>query len=790
MNAGGKHACPAFRVAVLYAGGTLLGAWMPRVPGAMTAAVVALLLCGSLVLWYTRKRDAVSIPISLLAGVLCLMTGAANMTLREEDFRSLPWPVARDTTIVGRIVEPPLTAGRVIRFILRPSAIEGVETRFLLGGDLLVTVGLRKSDSAWPALAYGALVGLRGSIREPPSRRNPGEFDSRAYYRANGIVGLMRVRGCDNVAILDTEGGSWPYRTAVLPVRTYTLGSIERFVGGEEGEFLKGLLVGVRSGLSRETRTAFVNSGVAHILAVSGSNVAVVAGFLVVGLGLFRIPRAARMVITSIGLLLYMAATGSQPPVVRATIMALVLTAGTLAGRPPNPFNALGVSALLMLIIEPVQLFDVGFQLSFVAVISILAFYPRVNSLILRIHGDAWHISGLRWILQLSALSLVASVGTLPIGAASFGKVSVIGLLANIIVVPASGISVVLGLVQLLAGTVSESVAAMYAAANWLILHWTLVIARVAGNLPFAFVDTLTFNAGYTVPYYLAVLIVFGTIGGAWGRRLGILLFSLLVVSLSLPVAPRKEGVLRVSFIDVGQGDAILAEFPDGKTMLIDAGPKIGDYDAGEQVVVPFLKRRGIRRLDLLVVTHPHDDHAGGVPAVAKSFAVGRMVGVGPSNDTLAWGTNIREFQGARVYVLAPGRLAGGLRPMPGRWSCANNASIVLRVLFGRVAFLLPGDAELPIEHALCRRYGDFLRSEVLKLGHHGSWTSSGEEFLASVRPRYAVISVGILNSFDHPSEGVLERLERIGIAVSRTDEGGAVIFETDGEEVHRLEWR
>jgi len=415
-----------------------------------------------------------------------------------------------------------------------------------------------------------------------------------------------------------------------------------------------------------------------------------------------------------------------------------------------------------------------------------------VLSLILRIHGDAWHISALRGLLQLSGLSLVASLGTVPIGAASFGKVSVIGLLANIIVVPASGISVVLGLVHLLAGTVSESLAATYASANWFILHWTLEIARVAGNLPFAFVETLTFKAGYTVPYYLALLIVFGSIGGAWGRRLGILLFGLLVVSLSVPLlsAPFSQDLLRVSFIDVGQGDAILAEFPDGKTMLVDAGPRTGEYDAGEQVVVPFLKRRGIRKLDLLIVTHPHDDHAGGVPAIAKSFDVGCTVGVATSNDTLPGGTAIREFQGARVYVLAPGAQGGGLRPMPGRWSRVNNTSIVLRVLFGRVAFLLPGDAEHPVEDALCRRYGDFLRSEVLKVGHHGSSTSSGEEFLALVRPRHAVISVGVLNSFDQPSGEVLERLERSGSTVSRTDEDGAVIFETNGDQVHRLAWR
>jgi competence protein ComEC len=405
--------------------------------------------------------------------------------------------------------------------------------------------------------------------------------------------------------------------------------------------------------------------------------------------------------------------------------------------------------------------------------------------------------------MRVCAVSVVATLGTLPMTAASFGRVSVIGILANVLVIPAVGAGVVMGFVSAVAGAFSGWLGEVYGAANWLLLRCTLLLTNVAGNSTVAYVDTLRFFPAHAVPFYALLCLIFH-LDRPLVVRVSVLLFLaslnlLLLLPEPIAFAP-VGGKLRLSIIDVGQGDAVLVEAPGGKAVLIDTGPLIRGGDAGERIVVPFLKRRGIVALDLLVLTHSHDDHAGGARAIRQGFPIRRVVAsvsallpqfalCGADTGTICAGTRLEGDFPFHLYILSPAR-EGMVGDTAAGGSAENNRSVVIKLQYGNVSVVLEGDAEAEAERRMVARYGDFLRSTLLKVAHHGSGTSSKEWFLACVSPDEAAVSVGRHNAFGHPSPGVLERFRAIHTELHRTDEEGALLYECDGRALSRLNWR
>lgn len=802
---------PALRLATLVIIGIIISKIL-AVPFLLLAILTGILFLVTLFLYLQSLRsDKPGHVLTFSLVALCLSAGATKLASDAQQSFGGDEQFERTVVLTGSINDMPVRQGSRIRFVLDGKQLIDGSSVSRFPYTILVTIQKTRKDTSGMQFVYGNVVSLKGILSRPSTERNPGEFSPRQYYEANGISMLLFVRGFDQIVVSDAAGGWWVMREIVFPVRQFMTDLIDRTIGGEAGEFLKGLLLGERSGISAAVRQAFANSGVAHVLAVSGSNVAVVAAFIFFLLEFLRLPKWARVVTTCFGLLFYMLLTGSQPPVVRATVMAFVFLLASLAQERPSAYNSLGVAALIILALDARQLFDVGFQLSFVAVLSIMYLYPKSNEWINRIEGRTVLRRAMVWTLRVCAVSLVATLGTLPLTAIYFGKVSVIGVLANIIVIPAVGLSVVLGFISTLAGTFSLWLAEVYAAVNETVLNGTLLVAKVAGGLGFAFIDTMRFTAIDAIPFYLALGILVHMGNQQVVRRLFIPLLVALNIVVFIPPSPLRASArekLRISFIDVGQGDAILIEFPDGKTILVDAGPKALTYDAGERIVVPFLKRRSISSLDVLVVSHPHSDHIGGVPATLEHCDVKRVIDSGQPISSQIYsryladiadegcvfqtaraGTTISGVENARIYILSP--MARYIdTDTSHQHPNLNNTSIVLKLQYGNISMLLSGDAEKDVEEDMVSVYGDFLHSTLLKVGHHGSNTSSSEGFLSAVSPAYAVISVGKNNKFHHPSPTVVQRFEEMKAIVYRTDEEGALIFETNGITLSRIDWR
>lgn len=808
------HTVPALVTGALFACGIIGGKLVEDARALLLAASLVVLAAGFISLTNSHKHAARLRPF-LFVG-LPLVLGALKVTFDYSNVPRVPDAfIKRPVTVVGTVLDLSLPRGNRRQFVFRSDSLFSAEGRAVpMRSSLLVTLTQQRRDSAALPLRYGQRIALHGQMYRPSEERNPGEFNARAYYDAQGITYLMRVRGQSHVVLLDSSVrgglGDWVMREIVLPLRFFVGSVIDRTIGGEEGELLKGILIGERGGIPYATHTAFVNSGIAHILAVSGSNVAVVYLFFTTLFGLLRIPRTRAIPLNALMLILYMLLTGSQPPIVRATVMALVLLSGKLYGGKANSLNAVGVAALIILAYDARQMFDVGFQLSFAAVVSIVYFYPSLNALILTQRGPALWRRALVPALQICAMTLVATLGTLPLTAIYFGKVSVVGVFTNVVVLPLVAASVTLGFVMVLVGWAAP-LAESFGAVNAVLLRTILGIADFSGSLSWSFVETLRFKPVHAVPLYFALLWLFHFRARKLSRVFFVLLFCSLIAVLVMPEA-RLDVLLadrlRVSFIDVGQGDAALIEFPGGRSMLIDAGAWSEEYDAGEQIVVPFLKRRGIATLDWFVASHPHADHIGGAASVFESLDVRSVLEGGPAVQDPVYVRyrqaieaersavlNVRHadtalaVNGAKVYVLYP-QVNKPTGDSSAPYANLNNMSVVMKLVFGETSFLFVGDLEREGEAELIRKFEPFLASDVLKVGHHGSNTSSTPDLLERIRPRYAIISVGRNNKFRHPSEEVIDRLQTIGAEVLRTDEEGAIVFESDGKTLERVVWR
>ena len=670
----------------------------------------------------------------------------------------------------GRALVSPLPADHVGRLALpRVSRLEGrlageptrwtaERARLLLEVERVARPFRAVQLTAYgvtPPLTDGQRIALDARLDRPVGFRNPGTFDYGEYLIRHGIAVVGTARG-DRIQTLEPEAPPWPVR-----VRRQALAAMREALPPTSAALLAGLLLGDRTDLPADVDAAFRRAGVYHVLAVSGFNVALIASTVWVLLTLAQAPRRAAALGAIVTVLGFAAVVGPEPSVVRATIMAVLVLSALLLEREASVLNGLALAAIAILAVRPVDLHDPGFQLSFAATAGLVLAggVPRPgSSRLARIRG---------WIVAALAASAAAQLAVLPITLSHFNQVSTIGVIANLAVVPLAGLATVLGLVAVAAGAVSATLATWLYSGVWPVLLLLRGAVALAAAVPGAVLHLPAPGPLAIVGYVVALALGLAarylrTTRRGLARRLALGAVTTALASAVLALWPAlrpADGRLHVTVLDVGQGDAIVVEGPDGRALLVDAGAG-GPYrlDAGERVVTPFLWNR---HSAAAVVTHADIDHAGGMASVREVFTVGQAWDGAPGLTPLALG-------GATVTPLttaATGR---------------NDAARVLRIDFGLASILLASDIEAAGEQALVAS-GAPLGATALKVPHHGSRTSSGPELLAAVRPAVAPVSVGARNTYGHPDASVLARLAAAGSDVYRTDRDGALLLETDG---------
>lgn len=788
-----------------------------------TAALAALALFALA----RRERRA-----ALAAGLAAALLGGALVAAAH---RRPPTPVIeagpRETVILsGCVVEPPVFSADGERFVLE-----------LEPGARAQTTLYFKPDEAPPRLHYGQRVEIEGRVRPTHNYRNPGSFDYESYLARQDVYWNVSARAGAPVRVLSGDCGT-RFGRFIFGLREAALDQIAALYPGDSYRtaMSQAILIGESTNLEKVWIEDFRRTGTYHALVISGLHIAVLAAFLLFVLRMCFVPDGIALTVATAAAWLYALVSGWQAPVVRGAGGFTFYALARLVYRRPRVLNLLAAIALGFILADPEQMFDASFQLSFLAVAAIGALAapllekttgPLIRGLTglsdvgrdPRLEPRAAHFRvELRllaetlslWIrapqrvclaalgrmyraafyaFELFTLSTCVQIGLALPMALYFHRLSPTGLTANILIVPAMSVFVPVGF-----GAMFTSWRPLAAVSGWLLSFSQGIAGWHAGLEPeWRIPDP---------PWWLAIACAASIVAVAALRRVRPAFVAALAaafIALALlvwcPFPPQTApGWLELTLIDVGQGESALLAFPDGKLALVDAGgiPAFGRrrrsrLDTGEDVVSPYLWSRRIRRLDAIALSHPHEDHSGGLPAVAANFRPAELW-VGAVSESPEW-RGIREIAERRKLKVKPLRAGqafayGGARievlaPLPDYEAgerVSNNDSLVLRIRYGRRSFLLTGDIERRIERELVEG-GALDRADVLKVAHHGSRTSTTAPFLDVVHPSLALISAGFGNQFNNPHQQTVARLEERRMAVFRTDRMGLISVRTDG---------
>ncbi len=735
------------------------------------AEVGLLVVLGGLLLALSWSRPQESL-VSWALGAATLALGAASaqveaLELRGAGIRRLleereaTGEEAQPMRLLGVVYGDALERAGRLSLLLDVSAVERGRVWEPRAGRVRVSVGGRR---ARPRIVDGDEVALWARLRAAEEGRQD------------------RVAGsgfCKSVLLLEVRahGRTWFLRRLAGRAREAGRAAIvRRMAPGPERGLVLAMTLGDRSLIDDATGEAFRASGTYHVLALSGAQVALVAGLIVVALRWLLAPPWAQAIVTSAAIASYAMLVGGDVPVVRAVLMATAVLLGRALERDADAVNLLGLTALALLAHRPSCVSDVGFQLSFAATLGILLLLGPLSRGLPRLP--------LRAELALGA-SLAAQLALSPILAASFHRLAPAALLLNIAAVPLSTAVLFSGLALIAASLLGSSVSRAAAGLAWLAARGLRISGDLGPLAPWLDLRVGTPSCGLLALYACGVVLL------GRGRRASALLLlaafhALLIVG---PLRPLADGRLHLTMIDVGQGDSLLLRSPSGRALLVDTGgSRESRFDPGERVVAPELWSRRVRRLDALLLSHLHPDHAGGAPFLLRAFRVAEvwegpaplahpsfrllqpvLARSGATRRTLAAGMAL-EWDGVRLSVLGPAR------PRQAPREPRNEDSVVVDAAFGEVHLLLTGDVGGAAERSLAVG-----RAQVLKVAHHGSARSSSAPFLASVRPRVALVSVGAHNPFGVPRPEVLARCLAVGALVLRTDRDGTIEVATDG---------
>jgi competence protein ComEC len=673
----------------------------------------------------------------------------------------------------------------------------------------------------YPTYRYGDVLKVTGELETPLQFE---DFDYKSYLERQGIYSVIYYPG---VEVLDRGQGSKPLQW-IYSLRERLSASLARALPEPQGSLAQAILLGLRGNIPDYLYEAFSRTGTAHLLAISGLHISIIiAMFLSLGILVFGRRRSIYIWLTLALTWLYALLAGMHPPIIRAAIMGSLFLIAEYLGRQRSAIIALAFAAAVMVGIQPHLLWSVSFQLSFLAMAGLVLLFP---------YFQAWGRKGVTAIFRnrealvttgsmitdVFAASLAAIIAVWPLIAYNFGIVSLVALPATFFSLPALPFIIVTSALVAFVGLFALFAAQILGWLAWLFLSYLVFLVQGFDSLPHSSLEVASISTWHILGYYAILAGVIASLNhrkqladffsrltsgirkvaqGIPKPRLGfstkwlilpLLVAAILVWSVALTTPDDK---LHVSFLDVGQGDAILIQTPNGQNILIDGGPDPQKINLELSKKLPFWDRT----IDLVVCTQPQADHVTGLVEVLQRYKVKQVLESGVSYNSSIYQVWLRLIEDKEIeYNIAQARqeidLGNGIKmevlnPPEGLFEGTShdvdNNGVVLRLSWGKLSFLFTADIREEVEFELIGQRAN-LKSTVLKVAHHGSETSTTSQFLAAVDPEVAVISVGADNTFGHPSPEVVEGLiDRLGEDnVYRTDEDGTIEFITDGEKL------
>ena len=672
--------------------------------------------------------------------------------------------------------------------------------------DIVVTGGLNlnaryKNQNDIPTALIGYKISAYGKVRKPLNYNNPGQLDIITMLKNDGINASLSA-GKRGVEIEEVEGSFWTkFLRLMAAIREHYKESMRQVMSNEDASAIFAMLFGGYEGLKPELTESFITTGIVHILSVSGSHMSLLAAVTAWFCNYFNLNRRIKLLIGLIIIGSYTVLSGFIFPVIRSAFMGfLVFLAVSSEKYSQNSRRSLSIIAILILLHSPLALFHISFQLSFIATAGLIYLAPMINKFL----HSKFNLKNkvLDFTIMSLSVTLSALIFSQPIIAWYFNQLSVSSLLSNLIVIPILETVIILGLFAGTFGLFLPFIAKFVFLFDSLIFGLAYELNKIIAALPASNIYFPTMNFAWSILYYLILIIIIQKYTVKkfiynWCREhqkiiQGICAVILLIAAFKIGMKFTEPLEMQVHFIDVHQGDAALVITPNGHAMMFDTGGiREHIYDIGARVDVPYLHHYGITKLDYIFLTHAHEDHTAGAGSIIKMIDVGKIITAHEPKSEYAASMAISEqseklknmkpantgeifnVDGVKVEVLFSPKFSGSS-------STGNEISNVYRVTFGNASFLFTGDLIKENEAIILNEKID-VKSTVLKVGHHGSKTSSSKEFVEAVNPKYAVFCVGANNTFGHPRPEVVELMEEVGAKIYRTDKDGAIIFSTTG---------
>ncbi len=664
----------------------------------------------------------------------------------------------------------------------------------LSGGKEKVKLSLKKYEqrSSCEQYNYGDVLTLRASLGEISKPLNEGEANYNISNKADGK--FFELTGeYDKSEFVCSKINYFNIRDLAMIVRKYGINAIDKYFSGDDASLLKGILLSKKT-FTDEHYTRLADSGMMHVTVASGLHAGCVFAMMTWLCFTLRIKKKWTYLIAGLSLWIFAFLQAMTPSIVRAVIMLCFYMFSQLVSRDYDKEHILYITAFIMLFANPYIIFDLGFILSFASVLGIALFSDIINEYLLR-------IIKIKKLSSAISVTLSVQILLLPILAYYFNTISVYSLLANLLIVPVITPVLAVGFLFILLSGVGSVIPICIAFVLRILVKYINGVIYFVTVLPFAKINIFSANVLSMCIYYLILASVFVlfTRGNRKYNFTYVTICTVLVVCVTV-VSVYSSSLMRVSFINVGQGDATLIKIPYGKTVVIDGGGSsaVSKKDLGEEIFVPYLRQHGVNTIDYAILSHYDKDHAQGIAAAARIMKVKNLIlpyrGSGQNKEykkiieEIAVQNKINvlyfkegdvlKFGDAVFEAFAPTQQNGDNRMMS-----ENDKSLVLKLTYGNTSFLFTGDIETAAIGKLVK-YEDKIRSDVLKAAHHGSDESNPTKLIRTVAPECAVISVGKDNIYDLPSRYTLRLFEREGINVLRTDECGSVSFYVNKDEI------
>ena len=675
---------------------------------------------------------------------------------------------------------------------------------------------------------YGDYIRVSTYLKKISNFQNPGGFDYERYMNLQGIYATGFVYNNSDIILLRQNTASG-IRFKLETFRLYLKEIIYSNASTPQREIIEAMTIGNQNAIPVDVRNNFNKTGTSHILSISGLHIGMVATitfffislilkrseYLMLRFNIIKVASAASLLMV----LFYTLIAGMGVTVIRSALMAIVFLCALFLGRQKDIYNALALAALIILVISPNALFDISFQLSFTAVMAIIYIVPRFSNFSLPLLEGLplWCQNTLRHIYLSILVCVAATLGTLPLIVFYFNRISAITIIANLISVPLLGtIALAFSMAFILCAFFSPTIAGFFIKISSFFVQISVYVIDYLASLSWSSFSFTKPNIAEIVIFYLLIFILlciydWHNINNGIKKNfltrnplfLKLILLSLIIFFLAdaayLLTKDKFSSELRVTAIDVGQGSSILVRFPGGKTMLIDGGGFAdSSFDMGKLVVAPFLYHEKIRKIDIVVLSHPHPDHLHGLLYITDNFNVHEVWSTGLRLDNenfrqwekiisqkkinikyLSSQSPTMEINGVQVNILWP------LKPLMADatdqfYDMVNDTSLVIKIKYRQIGFLMPADISASVEKLLIKS-GQNLHSDVLFVPHHGSSRSSSTDFIRKVSCHWALISAGKNNPFHHPQPDTIKRLTAANVHILRTDRDGAITMATDG---------